>query len=856
MANDLLSDADKMFLLEAMRKGKVSLFLGAGFSVDSVNILNERVPGSRQLVEKLWPLTKSKEPFSDKDDLKEVFQLALNRASKPELLKLLRDCFDVKKAPSWMSLVSTFTWRKIFTTNIDNSLDKVFSYGQPLQKLVVIDGVMDNLVDRDQSFKELLLVHLHGSLKTPAENLTFGVSQYGDRGNWSSDPWYSDFVHEYIFNPVIFIGSSLNEPLFWKFLEARGPKGRDNTELRSRGFVVCRDFSSSKAELLKEYNLVPINATAEEFFVYLNSILEPRPDLRELIRLGAPNFIPVIDAEVHGAETKLVKALGQFFQTFQKISPQPPSQSFRKKMYHQGKHPEWQDLTHNLDAVRAVTADIQNNIMNALKEKRLEIHLLHGSAGAGKSTVAKRLALNCYSAGATVLFSEEGVYPPIAEMSKALEFLDGPLVFVIDNAQMSFRGTVQLTSLMKAMSKVGSIFLVTRSSHAGNLIDEIEKEIKVHEYSIERLVTSEIDGLIQVLDNNGMLGKLKGKGLEEQRKIFEEKAKKQILVAMREATEGKGFDEIIRNEFIGIVNSDARMLYVLASLMTAHGHFVTKDVLIEAFGLAPSQCLNILARELKNIVIPREDDENKLIARHRLIAVEVIDRIAARSDLKDAYIELLRIVTKQVGQGSLRQKQLFKLYKELISHETLIRRFISDRDSGRAIYGSLEKAMKNDYHFWLQYGLFELSDKNVELAENYINQAIGICESNGRVDPYVTLTRSNILIQKALLSRSPEAFANWEKEIEVLKKYSESEGKNDPYPFHVLGLQMRHWARVKIQDKAAKLKLLNSAREIVEKGRRRFPRDNRLKELSDLILKNSMQESSGLPWDDGGWREP
>ena len=84
------------------------------------------------------------------------------------------------------------------------------------------------------------------------------------------------------------------------------------------------------------------------------------------------------------------------------------------------------------------------------------------------------------------------------------------------------------------------------------------------------LTRPEVLGIISVLEKNGLLGKLQGMTNDQRVHEFEarEHAGKQLLVAMREATKGSGFDTIIKDEFDALQEHGIKLLYLLIALAT------------------------------------------------------------------------------------------------------------------------------------------------------------------------------------------------------------------------------------------------------------------------------------------------
>jgi hypothetical protein len=123
----------------------------------------------------------------------------------------------------------------------------------------------------------------------------------------------------------------------------------------------------------------------------------------------------------------------------------------------------------------------------------------------------------------------------------------------------------------------------------------------VNEIPIPHLTSADIDSVIGVLERHHLLGRLRNMSEAERRREFEQRAQKQILVAMREATEGKGFDEIIENEFQELTPVETKILYLCAAIATAARSYLTLDQLVACSEDSPSGALEIINRNLRDI---------------------------------------------------------------------------------------------------------------------------------------------------------------------------------------------------------------------------------------------------------------
>jgi len=113
----------------------------------------------------------------------------------------------------------------------------------------------------------------------------------------------------------------------------------------------------------------------------------------------------------------------------------------------------------------------------------------------------------------------------------------------------------------------------------------------------------EIISLLAILENNNLLDRLRGMTQENRIKEFEYRARKQILIAMREATRGRSFDDIIRSEYDEIENEDAKLLCLCISLITEQGFTVSEQDVVGFSRANPSITLSYLNRSLADIVL-------------------------------------------------------------------------------------------------------------------------------------------------------------------------------------------------------------------------------------------------------------
>src|SRR5207245_1622655 len=80
------------------------------------------------------------------------------------------------------------------------------------------------------------------------------------------DAWYLRLSAELSTLPFVFVGTALDEPSLWQYIELRQERGeRGVKELRPRSYLVTPSLDLAKQALLAEYNVQWLPLRAEEF---------------------------------------------------------------------------------------------------------------------------------------------------------------------------------------------------------------------------------------------------------------------------------------------------------------------------------------------------------------------------------------------------------------------------------------------------------------------------------------------------------------------------------------------------------------------------------------------------------------
>ena len=792
-----ITPTDRDFLLKSITSNSAVLFLGAGFSTGATNKLGNTIPLGNEFANILWDFLGYPGDY-DRTALPTIFQAALKK-KHADVQKLLDVNFRCSSIPDWYNLIPQIFWHKIYTTNVDDLIEGIYNKSIASQKLQVVDGIKDDYCDRDQFLEKIQYIKLNGTLTDTPTSITFSVTQFGERLA-SPEIWYDHFVLDYSTRPTVFIGTQLDEPLFWQAIASRGkryPGGR-----LEKSFLVSPYISPAKKDMLKDFSIVPLESSAKDFFDFIAKNANPLPSLRDVTLKTNPGLDVLLKALGTSISFSRQKNIQQFYSCFRPVRRLPQNPGYRSYFLF-GCDPQWEDIFNDYDAPREFTSEIINAVQESLKSNEVSVIAITGSAGSGKSTILKRVAVQLSSTGNLVFFTNSEELPSLHDFENALDLLPGKSVIIFDNV-VSVTGILPdyLNAAKRATLK-HTFIIAGRANKLIERLPPIKSVIGVKEYPIPDLSLKDIDSIIDVLDRTHTLGQLANTARNQQREIFRGFAHNQILVAMRRATLGHGFDDIIKNEFLTTEPLEAKMLYLCASIATSAEFTISKQQLIGCTGCPPAETLYLIQENLRGILISSPSNPEHYTARHRVIAELIVEQFAPRGMLKEAYIDLLKAISHDLPIGGNTNSAAFRFYRRLINHTTIYNRFSHHLLEARSIYSSITRFFSRDHHFWLQFGSLELEYGELDSAANYIEQA----HKYAPTDALILTTRAQLRYKQSLNATLIESAREIREEAREILRGQMSSRPQDNYPYHIYCAQelawINHWLMINKEKKEA-----------------------------------------------------
>lgn len=826
----MLDAHSRPFLFRALEANRAILFVGAGFSRDATNRLAQRLPDGKQLAATLWQWIGYAEPY-DGSHLSLVFQAALTSGkSLSSLRQLLEEQLLLGELAEWYSIIPRVLWYRIYGTNADDVIETAYKNAHsPLQ---VISAPRDRFRERDQFLRRAQYIKLNGSLPADPRELTFATMQFAARANMQYD-WWRHFVEDYALQPVLFVGSDIDEPLFWQAIAAREVRGA-NPEERPLSFLVSPSISPVKASVLESFNITHVAATGEQFFEWLGAEFS-FPERDTVLSLSAPASAEVLLRAGHN--TRLMEAFAAFVSAFPPV-PRPSAIAGRPKFFLLGAPPTWEDIAAELDAPREVNQTLQARIeeMLAIRD-RLGVIAVLGEGGAGKSTIMRRVALTLRLAGHDVFYSDGAERPDVRAVADAVSALPRRPILFIDNAAVLAAELPRILEKLASLDRPPLVIFASRFIPFEQRLRSLLIGHELTELEVPTLTDSDIGSVIATLARHNQLGKLLPMSSDDRRYEFRQRARKQILVAMREATEGKGFNEIIESEYRELSEFEARVLFLCAALGTRTLVDLSERLWFDCAEVPPSEALRILRRDLRGMahIYPLQAGERLVAARHPVIAERILTVTAGRGDVLEAYKRVLLALARAIYPGVGRRGRAWRLFVRLINHQSIFEQFGEDVDRARAVYELTSSAFSNDGHFWLQYANLEIDHGEAENARPLLANAEGLLGETS----LVLNTRAHMMLREALVASNYEEALVLRRDAEdILLSQMDRVTSDDEYPFHVYLTHLLNWIRAWNHDQPERKKreledLMQSAKSAIE----RMPRNRKLQGIYEAIFR-------------------
>lgn len=378
-------------------------------------------------------------------------------------------------------------------------------------------------------------------------------------------------------------------------------------------------------------------------------------------------------------------------------------------------------------------------------------------------------------------------------------------LFLIDNA--SDYAEIINTIFTRLKDSKQPVFIIL-----GDRLNEWRQshgKLNVPEFIINPLSDPEINRLIDLLEEKSELGVLANLSREMQFSAIKEKHNKELLITLREATEGKSFDAILEDEYRGISSELARSLYLVVCCFHQNGVFVRDRLLSKILDVPLTKLYEKTSDSTEGVIlyekinIPREEYAAR--TRHRIIASVVWERCILPGE-KD---ELLRNSLSALNLNYGIDKSAFE---EFIRSDHTIDQ-IQTLDGKIRFFESAAKKDPDSPYVRQHYARMLLREEKLDLALAQIEQAIKLSPRNlvlyhtkGMILKSLAISAENKQIGIRRLAQSEASFRH------CLSLYD-----RDEYSYQGLAQLYIGWAKI-VPNIDESTEYITKAEDIINEG--------------------------------------
>lgn len=685
-------------LISVLKSGRIVLFLGAGANYHCKMTSGEGMPTGNKLSEMLSQKFQVRKASS----LQETAELAEANSSRAALNTYIIELLTGATPSSSYRLISSFRWSAIFTTNYDLLVEDVYKASSRIQKLKVYYTSTQQM---DDGPNEVPFYKLHGCISradTTEGRLVITPDDYADyrRNRARLFNRLADLLYD---RPFLYLGYGRQDSNFRDILADVYEEMKGQIP---EGFALFPGKEPEDELVWRKKNITLIDTDVDEFLKEIDRLVPNREQSQE-IKLD----FPVLKQYEQISPSNFQELLTFFEIPVNKYGALSDPQSFFK-----GAEAGWIDLQSQVDAER----DIYDEIMINLLEDALSVDLqstaytILAEAGSGKSTLLRRMAFDLTKDFNQTVFWYSGERRISFNIIENLFKETGNRVFVfVDRASKYLGNLGQLKRDCSAEKIPLTLILADRPNewnYSGGGSFRYTKS-----WTLSRLSDLEIKRVIIKLEEFGCLGNLVD--LHEQDRIdrFREYSDRQLLVALREATEGKKFDELIVEELESIHDQNAREAYTYICFMNAFGKGVRASTLARSLGKSIIDLAKLLGI-LGSLVNQKGEIYT---ARHAIIA-----RIVYNSVSEHSRIDILDALISRLDLGYLSDSHTFR---SLMTSEELIDS-LGSIDTRRRLFASLRNVNPDEVYIDQHEARMEIRSVDdggsLERAEKLIKHAI------------------------------------------------------------------------------------------------------------------------------------
>jgi tetratricopeptide (TPR) repeat protein len=699
------------FLLqEAVRNGRAILFLGAGASRECRNAEGKSPPDANQLRDILAQKFFGK-PMPGRDVMTVAEMAIESGAGRPLVFEAVAAAFNGFEPSVAHRMVCDFNWRAIATTNYDLIQQSAYNESKTRRQTLIPFVKDDEPIDTRMGAvsNPLEYIKLHGCLQHRLDKdipLVLSWEQYEEYAT-NRKHLFERVTHLSRECPLVFIGYKLGDQ------HIRSLVYKLEASIRPRWYIVDPAAEDEDIKLWNTKNFDVIPSRFGEFMTALDAAVP------KLLRFLTPsvetlNFpLRTFYKSQSAQESEALRAAFARDLTLVHASMAYAEQT--PERFYSGYDTGWGGIIQNLDARRRVTDDL---LFKALAENETPTEpvffLLRGPAGGGKTIALKRAAFDAATAyRALVIWLEESGHLRSDLFQEIYDLVQRPILLFVDQVALQADKLVPFLRTMKTR-RVPLVLIGAEREADWTTYCKTLEEVQLPQFlRVGMLASKEVEDLLDRLERHNCLGELKGRERSKQVAEFmsEERADRQLLVALHELTRGVPFERIVLDEYERVPEK-ARRLYLDIATMHQFAVPVRAGTISRVSGIHFRDYEREFLEPLKDMVTVVKDayGDYQYRTRHPSIASMIFQQVCGDDSAKAA--QFIRLIEGfDIGFSTDR-----RTLEGICKGRALVRQF-QDPDGARDIFGAATDVAPNQAYLRQQWAIFEATHWGGDIAD-------------------------------------------------------------------------------------------------------------------------------------------
>lgn len=752
-------------MMRAITESKYQLLLGAGASLDSQGPLG-RLPGGWDLAQEM--ATTFSLPGNPRGNLRQVFSMARSRVTTDgqNVLAYMADRFVNCTAPSWYADLVAIPWRYIWSLNIDDSVEN--AYNKQFTEHAAKELVSVSWTDphRVPSGHQAILVHLHGvAWAKKTDDLVFDISSYLYAVT-QRHRWHSIFADSYLEAPTIILGASLNDEIdLENVLEKGRVQGGSEPSV-----IVMPTIDEFDKERFREWGLIPVEATAEEFLAE--------------VRASWPDYFQQADVSADNP-SRINPNVLSFLSQWHPIRAGSEYRLDDRHDFYAGHEPLYSDILRDLDSHRVLTDRV---LREATSDEQQKVVCLTGSAFTGKSTMALRVARKLAEQNWTPYLLDPELRPSVEatlwwlrQHPRTLLIVEGAADFANDLAVMALRAKERGIPFKLLAVERRSRAREVRRSFTGVGFADVEVS--------DRLRDKEIEDLIRQLKGHGRLGIVADVGHTEQVEYFAQKHGRNLFSSMSNLEEADGFRSRVRTGYSLLKSETERAVFQAVCITSALGYGLPVGAAASVCGLPASE-LNALLHSESVLADFIRMAGGRLHPRHRAFGSYMLESSFSKQENYAVTLKLAQHYGAQISPAAISARTFaYRMVRQLLDHEMLTVWLGGEHLD--AWYEALQEMYAWNARYWEQRALGASKRGRHAPASSWARQAIA-----QHRDAFALNTLATVLFRRYLAEGGPED-SRTENLLEVAAYLEEARAmaaEDSEYPYITFFKYTLNWA--------------------------------------------------------------